>query len=99
MIATHWPIIMAYPEASIYLLDGEGIREVAYADTEHYSITRGFLKNRKEGTQAKTSNPWQEESRSWDLIKAGSLYGKGCLTGATTPPGANRVAAIAGVAQ
>jgi predicted ATPase len=45
VIATHSPIIMAYPEASIYLLDAGGVRETAYADTEHYLVTRGFLSN------------------------------------------------------
>ena len=45
VIATHSPIIMAYPEACIYLLDADGIREIAYADTEHYLVTRGFLSN------------------------------------------------------
>lgn len=45
VIATHSPIIMAYPDAHIYLLDGEGVREVVYQDTEHYLITRGFLSN------------------------------------------------------
>jgi predicted ATPase len=43
VIATHSPIIMAYPEARIYLLDNDGPREVAYTDTEHYRVTRGFL--------------------------------------------------------
>lgn len=43
VIATHSPIIMAYPEARIYVLDGEGVREVAYTETEHYLVTRGFL--------------------------------------------------------
>lgn len=43
VIATHSPIIMAYPDARIYLLDGSGAREVAYTDTEHYLVTRGFL--------------------------------------------------------
>lgn len=45
VIATHSPIIMAYPDAIIYSLDAEGIREVAYIDTEHYLVTRGFLSN------------------------------------------------------
>jgi len=45
VIATHSPIIMAYPDARIYQLDDDGIREVAYLDTEHYLITRGFLSN------------------------------------------------------
>lgn len=45
VIATHSPIIMAYPEATIYLLDQEGIRQVEYTETEHYLVTRGFLAN------------------------------------------------------
>ena len=45
VIATHSPIIMAYPNACIYLLDGAGMREVAYTETEHYLVTRGFLSN------------------------------------------------------
>ena len=45
VIATHSPIIMAYPDARIYLLGAEGIQEVAYTDTEHYLVTRGFLSN------------------------------------------------------
>ena len=45
VIATHSPIILAYPDALIYSLDGEGIREIAYQETEHYAITRGFLSN------------------------------------------------------
>jgi hypothetical protein len=36
---------MAYPDAQIYSLDGEGITAVAYTDTEHYLVTRGFLSN------------------------------------------------------
>ena len=43
LIATHSPILMAYPHASIYLLDGGGPRLVEYRDTEHYSVTRNFL--------------------------------------------------------
>lgn len=45
VIATHSPIIMAYPDARIYVLSADGIREVAYTDTEHYLVTRGFLAN------------------------------------------------------
>lgn len=45
VIATHSPIIMAYPEAVIYHLDATGTREVAYADTEHFKVTQGFLRN------------------------------------------------------
>jgi predicted ATPase len=45
VIATHSPIIMAYPDARIYLLDSAGIHEVAYTETEHYRVTLGFLSN------------------------------------------------------
>jgi predicted ATPase len=45
VIATHSPIIMAYPDARIYVLGEGGIREVPYQKTEHYLVTRGFLAN------------------------------------------------------
>lgn len=47
IIATHSPIIMAYPDATIYQFDRKDLRAVAYEETEHYQITRGFLMNRK----------------------------------------------------
>lgn len=43
IIATHSPILLAYPNAKILLFDGTGISEMAYEDTEHYAITRDFL--------------------------------------------------------
>ncbi len=43
VIATHSPILMAYPKALIYRLAPNGIGRVAYEDTEHYRITRDFL--------------------------------------------------------
>ena len=45
VIATHSPIIMAYPDARIYVLGAEAIRQVPYMETEHYLIWRGFLAN------------------------------------------------------
>jgi predicted ATPase len=45
VIGTHSPIIMAYPDARIYVLGGEGVREMPYQETEHYLVTRGFLAN------------------------------------------------------
>jgi predicted ATPase len=47
ILATHSPILMAYPDAWIYLFDAEGIRRVPYTETEHYLVTRGFLSNPK----------------------------------------------------
>ena len=45
LIATHSPILMAYPGAALYLLDENGIAKTAYKETEHYQITRRFLEN------------------------------------------------------
>jgi predicted ATPase len=47
IIATHSPIIMAYPDALIYEFSESGVRTIRYHDTEHYRITRAFL-NRPE---------------------------------------------------
>jgi predicted ATPase len=47
LIATHSPILMAYPQASIYLLGDGPLRLVDYRDTEHFTVTRNFL-NRTE---------------------------------------------------
>ena len=43
MIATHSPILMAYPGATIYACTPSGIVGTAYRDTEHYRITHEFL--------------------------------------------------------
>jgi predicted ATPase len=45
IIATHSPILMAYPDAWIYEFSREGIRRIAYEETEHYLVTRDFLAN------------------------------------------------------
>ena len=38
---------MAYPRALIYLLSPDGMKPIAYEDTEHFQITRDFLSNRE----------------------------------------------------
>jgi predicted ATPase len=43
IIATHSPIILAYPDACIYHCGENGIQETQYEDTEHYQLTRRFL--------------------------------------------------------
>lgn len=45
IIASHSPILMAYPGAAIYLLDDEGISRTSYEQTEHYKLTLDFLFN------------------------------------------------------
>lgn len=43
LIATHSPILFSYPGATVNLLDGDGLRETDYRETEHYQLTRRFL--------------------------------------------------------
>ncbi len=43
VIATHSPILMAYPHAKIIEVSASGLREVAYTETDHFRITRDFL--------------------------------------------------------
>ncbi|MFM8398301.1 MAG: ABC transporter ATP-binding protein, partial [Pirellula sp.] len=45
VIATHSPIIMSYPDALIYAFGEQGVRAVAYKETEHYRVTRSFLES------------------------------------------------------
>jgi predicted ATPase len=45
IIATHSPILMAFPDACIYQFSQSGIERVAYEETEHYRVTRSFLSN------------------------------------------------------
>jgi predicted ATPase len=45
IIATHSPILLAYPNADIYQLDEKGISLIDYKNTEHYQITKSFLDN------------------------------------------------------
>lgn len=45
IIATHSPILLAYPGAWIYQIDSTGISRVNYEDTEHYAVTKAFLNN------------------------------------------------------
>ena len=45
IIATHSPIIMAFPGATILSFDQVPIRPVDYADLEHVALTKSFLDN------------------------------------------------------
>lgn len=45
IIATHSPILLAYPNADLYVLNENEIKLTAYKDTEHYTITKQFLNN------------------------------------------------------
>jgi predicted ATPase len=43
IIATHSPILMGIPDATIYQIVDEGMEQVKYKETDHYQITRRFL--------------------------------------------------------
>lgn len=43
IIATHSPILLAYPFARIIEVSANGLRQVEYAETEHFQVTRDFL--------------------------------------------------------
>ena len=45
VIATHSPILMAFPGARLYQLGEAGVTAVDYQETEHYQLTRRFLEN------------------------------------------------------
>ena len=45
IIATHSPILMAYPHSTIYKLNQDGLQPVEYEKTDHYLITLDFLEN------------------------------------------------------
>lgn len=46
IIATHSPIILAYPGAQILDFDQSPLSETTYEETAHYQITKGFMENR-----------------------------------------------------
>lgn len=45
VIATHSPILMAYPDAELFVLSESGMKKTNYRDTDHYLITRHFLED------------------------------------------------------
>ncbi len=45
IIATHSPLLLAYPDSTIYSCDAHTLTSIEYEDTEHYQITKNFLEN------------------------------------------------------
>lgn len=43
IIATHSPLLLAYPGARIFQLDEHGYSRTTYQDTEHYRVAKNFL--------------------------------------------------------
>lgn len=45
IIATHSPILLAYPKATIFEIVDEKFKEVSFKETQHFSLTKDFLNN------------------------------------------------------
>lgn len=45
VIATHSPILMAYPDAYVYQCSEAGITRVSYEETEHFQVMHDFVVN------------------------------------------------------
>lgn len=45
IVATHSPILLGFPGATIYEFGEHPPREVAYRETEHFQVTRAFLEH------------------------------------------------------
>lgn len=47
VIATHSPILMSFPDSWLYEVTDQGFRRSNYQETEHFLITRDFLRDRQ----------------------------------------------------
>jgi predicted ATPase len=47
IIASHSPILLACPGATIYSFDHIPIKEIQYEDTEYYQVYKDFFQNRE----------------------------------------------------
>lgn len=47
VIATHSPLVLAYPDALIYECDATGVRAIDYEDAQPVRLTKSFLENRE----------------------------------------------------
>jgi predicted ATPase len=47
VVATHSPILMAYPDSAIFQCGPGGLVPIEYEETEHYQVTKDFLDNRE----------------------------------------------------
>jgi len=45
IIASHSPLLMACPAATIYSFDHANIKTVSYEETEHYQLYRSFMED------------------------------------------------------
>jgi len=68
IIATHSPILLAYPNARIYQFAEDGITEIKYTETEHYQVTKDFLNRHERMLEILlTKEDKDMESKKWKL--------------------------------
>jgi predicted ATPase len=46
VISTHSPVLLGYPDATIYALSADGLAKTTYEESENYTLTRSFLDDR-----------------------------------------------------
>ena len=46
IVATHSPILLACPDAAIYSFDHIPVKPIAYEETDHYQLYKGFMQDR-----------------------------------------------------
>jgi len=68
VIATHSPILLAFPGATIYSFDDVPVRAVAYEDLDHVTVTRGFLNDPGRYLRHLTSPEAAEGNRESDTV-------------------------------
>ncbi|MCI9273415.1 MAG: AAA family ATPase [Clostridiales bacterium] len=69
LIATHSPILMAYPGADLFEITQDRFERVDYRDTQHYQLTRRFL-NHPESVLREllgTLEPTRDQGESGDV--------------------------------
>ncbi len=68
IIATHSPILLAYPNARIFQFSESGISEVKYTETEQFLITKDFLNRHERMLEILLeTEDAEQESTEWKL--------------------------------
>jgi predicted ATPase len=75
IIATHSPILLAYPGAQIFNFDSTHIEEVAYEETTHYKIYKQFFDDRSTLIEDIIAAPSPEEGRDTTATRPSLVQG------------------------
>ena len=64
LVATHSPMLLALPEATIDVFDGDTIRRTPYADLEHVQLLKAFLNDPQRFLHT-SEMPWCYSQECW----------------------------------